>query len=250
MDIITPDDVLGMAWALSLSGLTASLTRFPPCPIVQLTGAVPQPDGSDLLDLVRGVARVGGGRAHFFYAPMIVADAETASVIRRQPDVADAFALVPSVTIAMLSIGAWAPGLSTIYDSLTPADRDAMAELGVHTDMGGAFFDRNGNPLATPFDTRMIITPGPVLASIPTVLAVAYGAAKSSSVLAVVRGKIVDGLVTHTSLARALLEQARGAGEFSGPGDPGGSGGPSDPGGSGPGAAGRGGHLAARHVPG
>ena len=80
MDIITPGDVLGMAWARSLSGLTAALTRFPPCPIVQLTGAVPQPDGSDLLDLVRQVARIGGGRAHVFYAPMIVADAEPAAV--------------------------------------------------------------------------------------------------------------------------------------------------------------------------
>jgi DNA-binding transcriptional regulator LsrR (DeoR family) len=87
-----------------------------------------------------------------------------------------------------------------------------MANLGVHTDMGGAFFDQEGNPLETPLDTRMIITPGPVLASIPTVLAVAYGAAKSSSVLAVVRGKVVNGLVTHTSLARALLEETRGFG--------------------------------------
>ncbi len=206
MDIITPDDVLGMAWARSLSGLTAALSRFPPCPIVQLTGAVPQPDGSDLLDLVRGVARVGGGRAHVFYAPMIVADPDTAAAIRRQPDVADAFALVPSVTVAMLSIGAWKPGLSTIYDALSPAEREAMAGMGVHTDIGGAFFDADGAPLATPLDSRMIITPGPVLASIPTVLAVAYGVGKSSSVLAVLRGKIVNGLVTHTRLARALLD--------------------------------------------
>jgi DNA-binding transcriptional regulator LsrR (DeoR family) len=208
MDIIGPDDVLGMAWARSLSGLTAALTRFPPCPIVQLTGAVPQPDGSDLLDLVRHVARIGGGSAHVFYAPMIVADAETAAAIRRQGDVAGALGMVPAVTIAMLSIGAWAPGLSTIYDSITQAERDALAGLGVHTDLGGAFFDRNGMPLATPLDSRMIVTPGPALARIPTVLAVAYGVAKSPAVLAVLRGKIIDGLVTHASLARALLHEA------------------------------------------
>jgi DNA-binding transcriptional regulator LsrR (DeoR family) len=208
MDIISPDDVLGMAWARSLSGLTAALTRFPPCPIVQLTGAVPQPDGSDLLDLVRHVARIGGGSAHVFYAPMIVADAETAAAIRRQGDVAGALGMVPAVTIAMLSIGAWAPGLSTIYDSITQAERDVLAGLGVHTDLGGAFFDRNGMPLATPLDSRMIVTPGPALARIPTVLAVAYGVAKSPAVLAVLRGKIIDGLVTHASLARALLHEA------------------------------------------
>ena len=83
-----------------------------------------------------------------------------------------------------------------------------MAAIGVHTDIGGAFFDRNGTPLATPLDSRMIITPGPVVASIPSVLAVAYGAGKTSSVLAVLRGKVVNGLVTHTSLARDLLDSA------------------------------------------
>ena len=100
MDIVTQGDVLGLSWARSLSGLAAALTRLPPCPIVQLAGAVPQPDGRDLLDLVRSVARIGGGTAHVFYAPMIVDDAATAAAIRRQADVADARALVPSVTIS------------------------------------------------------------------------------------------------------------------------------------------------------
>ena len=95
MDLIKPGDVLGMSWSRTLSGLAAALTQIPPCPIVQLTGAVPPPDGRDLLDLVRGVARVGGGPAHVFYAPMILDDAQTAAAIRRQGDIAGAFALVP-----------------------------------------------------------------------------------------------------------------------------------------------------------
>ena len=48
----------------------------------------------------------------------------TAAAIRRQGDIAEAFALIPSVTIAVVSIGAWEPGLSTIYDAITPAERD------------------------------------------------------------------------------------------------------------------------------
>src|SRR6202051_4053879 len=88
MDLITPGDVLGLSWSRTLSGLTAALTQIPPCPIVQLTGAVPPPDGRDLLELVRGVARVGGGTAHVFYAPMLVSDAATATAIRRQGDIA------------------------------------------------------------------------------------------------------------------------------------------------------------------
>jgi DNA-binding transcriptional regulator LsrR (DeoR family) len=208
MDLITPGDVLGLSWSRTLSGLAAALTRIPPCPIVQLTGAVPPPDGRDLLDLVRGVARVGGGPAHVFYAPMILDDAQTAEAMRRQSDIAGAFALVPSVTMAVVAVGAWAPGLSTIYDAVTPAEREALAARGVRAEMAGVFIGETGRPVATPLDSRMIVTPGPALERIPFVLSVAYGVAKSPAVRAAMRGDLVHGLVTHASLARALLSRA------------------------------------------
>jgi DNA-binding transcriptional regulator LsrR (DeoR family) len=208
MDIIEPADVLGIAWARSLSGLAAALTRFPPCPIVQLTGAVPPPDGKDLLSLVRSVASIGGGPAHVFYAPMLVADAEGAEAIRRQPDVAAAFALVPSVTVAMLSIGAWSAGLSTIYDAVSPAEREDMRQRGVHADLAGTFYDYDGRHVATPLDHRTIVTPAEALARIPTVLGVVCGNAKSSAALAAIRGGLVSGVITHVSLARRLLDGA------------------------------------------
>src|SRR6266700_2815656 len=188
MDLITPGDVLGMSWSRALSGLTASLTQIPPCPIVQLTGAVPPPDGRDLLDLVRSVARIGGGPAHVFYAPMLLDDPQTAAAIRRQGDIAEAFALLPAVTIAVVAIGAWAPGLSTIYDAITPEERDALAALGVHAELAGVFIGVDGRPVATPLDSRMIVAPASALVQIPFVLSVAFGAAKSPAVCAAIRG--------------------------------------------------------------
>jgi DNA-binding transcriptional regulator LsrR (DeoR family) len=208
MDLIEPSDVLGMSWSRALSALAAALTQIPPCPIVQLTGAVPPPDGRDLLDLVRSVARIGGGPAHVFYAPMLLDDAQTATAMRRQADIAGAFALVPSVTIAVVAIGAWEPGLSTIYDAVSPAEREAMRALGVCAEMAGVFIGENGKPVDTPLDSRMIVTPGPALARIPLVLSVAYGTAKSRAVSAALRGGLVHGLVTHSSLARDLLSRA------------------------------------------
>jgi DNA-binding transcriptional regulator LsrR (DeoR family) len=208
MDLLTPKDVLGLSWSRTLSGLTAALTEFPPCPIVQLTGAVPPPDGRDLLHLVRSVASIGGGPAHVFYAPMIVDDAQTAVALCRQGDVAGAFALVPSVTVAAVAIGGWAPGLSTIYEAITPAERDALADLGVCAEVAGVFIGQDGKPLSTPIDNRMIVTPGPVLERIPFILSVAWGVSKGPAVGAAIRGGLIHGLVTHSSLARALLSQA------------------------------------------
>ena len=208
MDLIAPGDVLGMSWSRALGALAAALTRFPPCPIVQLTGAVPPPDGRDLLDLVRSVARIGGGPAHVFYAPMLLDDPQTANAIRRQGDIAGALALVPSVTTAVVAIGAWAPGLSTIYDAVTPAERSALATLGVRGEVAGVFIREDGALVPTPLDDRMIVTPGTMLLRIPFVLSVAYGVAKSQAVHAAIRGRFVHGLVTHASLARSLLDLA------------------------------------------
>src|SRR5436305_1023940 len=151
---------------------------------------------------------VPGGPAHVFYAPMILDDAQTAAAVRRQGDIADAFALLPSVTVAVVALGAWAPGLSTIYDAITPDERDALAALGVRAELAGVFVGADGRPIPTPLDSRMIVTPGPVLERIPFVLSVAYGVAKSPAVCAAIRGRLVHGLVTHASLARAMLDLA------------------------------------------
>jgi len=208
MDLIRPGDVLGMSWSRTLSSLAVALTQLPPCPIVQLTGAVAPPDGRDLLDLVRSVARIGGGPAHVFYAPMILDNAQSAAAIRRQADIAEAFALVPSVTMALVAIGAWAPGLSTIYDAITPGEREAISRLGVFAELAGVFIGEDGRPVETPLDSRMIVTPASALERIPCVLSVAFGVAKSPAVCAAIRGGMVHGLVTHASLARVLLSHA------------------------------------------
>lgn len=208
-DLAKPADVVGIAWSRSLSGLARSLTSFPACPIVQMTGALSRPGDDDLLDLVRAVTRVGGGPSYGFYAPMIVDDAVTAQVIRRHPDVAAAFAMLESVTIGMVGIGSWMPGLSSIYDSLSEPDRDAVTAAGVQSEVSGIFLDAAGDPRQTPLDERMIVTSAELLKRIPTVLAVAYGTAKCQAVWAALNGGVVNGLITHSSLARAVLAMPR-----------------------------------------
>jgi len=42
--------------------IARSLTTFPACSIVQMTGALSRPGGDDLLDLVRAAPRIGGAR--------------------------------------------------------------------------------------------------------------------------------------------------------------------------------------------
>jgi DNA-binding transcriptional regulator LsrR (DeoR family) len=207
-EIVVETDVIGLSWARSLAAIGDGITNLPPCSIVQMTGAISRPDGSDVLELVRRVARAADGPAYVFYAPLIVQDTATARSLRRQSDIARALEMVDRVTVAVVGIGAWRAGLSTIHDALSPADRDRNAEAGVVAEVSGVFVGEDGRTIASSLSRRTICPTGPQLESIPNVLAVAYGVEKVDGVRSVLRGSVVNGLITHSSLAEALLECA------------------------------------------
>jgi len=206
-EIVTPDDVLGLGWARSLLAMSAAITSLPACDVVQLTGALSRPDvDASSIELVRDVARVGGGQAYFFYAPMIVPDATTAGVLLRQPDVARALDQAAAVTKAVVGLGSWDPPYSTVWDAITPEERSELGELGVVADVSGVLLGADGHPVRASLTDRLIGIDAAGLLKIPEVIALVYADEKAAAVRAAVRGGYVTGLVTHTSLARAILE--------------------------------------------
>lgn len=209
-EIVTDDDVLGLSWARSVSAMATALTELAPVPVVQLTGALARPGVDDSsIELVREVARVGGGPAYFFYAPMAVADAATARALRRQPEVERAFSLIDSVTIAVAGVGAWEPEQSTLFDATGEAERAALARKGVCADVSGVLIDADGTSVRARLTDRMIGITHAQMAAVPEVIGIVYGPAKVGAALAAVRGGLVDSLVTHSTLATALIAAAR-----------------------------------------
>lgn len=211
-EITSHVDVLGLAWARSVSAMTGALTRLPPIPIVQLTGALQprealaRPDpGDSSIEIVRDTARVSGGPAYFFYAPFILGDADTARAMRRHPEVARAFEQVSSVTKAVVGIGLCEPGHSTVYDAVSRREQRALTELGVRAEISGVLIDSDGSPVPAPLTDRMIGVSAAQLRSIPEVIAIAYGTVKAPAVHASLNGGLVRSLVTHRSLAEILV---------------------------------------------
>jgi DNA-binding transcriptional regulator LsrR (DeoR family) len=208
-EITGPDDVLGVAWSRSVGAMARALPRLAAVPVVQLTGAVSMPDGDDSsIDVVRDVARAAGGPAYVFYAPFTLPDAATARALREQREVALAFAQLPRVTTAVMGVGLWAPGQSTLYDTVKEHDRRELRRLGVCAEVSGVFVTREGTPVRTGLSDRMIGIDVEQMRSIPEVVAIAYGTAKTPAVRAALRSGLVGGLVTHSSVAQALLEEA------------------------------------------
>lgn len=211
-EIITQDDVLGLAWARSVRAMADELHRLPAIPVVQLTGALYRAadssgsvDDDSSIDVVREVARLAGGPAHFFFAPFLVPDAATAQALRRQADVATALAKIESVTKAVTGVGQWAPGLSTLFDAATGHEQHSMLDSRVCAEVAGVFLTAEGVPLPTPLNDRMVSISATQLRTIPEAIAIAYGVNKQSAVRAALRSGLINSLVTHASLAVALL---------------------------------------------
>jgi DNA-binding transcriptional regulator LsrR (DeoR family) len=206
-EIVLPDDVLGLSWARSVSAMAGALRALAPVSVVQLTGALARPSGDDSsIELVREVARVAGGPAYYFYAPMAVPDAATAMALRGQPEVARAFGLIGSVTKAVAGVGAWEPEQSTLYDAIGDAERGELRRAGVCAEVSGVLIDTRGDPARAALTERMIGITAAQMRAVPEVIGIVYGVAKTRAVLAAVRGGYVDSLVTHSTLATALIE--------------------------------------------
>jgi len=205
-EVVTADDVVGIGWARSVISMAEHVKSLPPCRIVQLTGALSRPDVDiSTTEVVRNLARLGGGSASLFYAPMFVSDPQTAEMIRKQPETAEAFGQFSRVTKAVVGVGGWQPPASALYDAVTSKERRLLLARGVSADLSGVFVDRNGQAMQMPLGQRTIGISANELKAIPEVIAIAYGREKLSAVRTAIAGGFIHTLVVSTSFARALI---------------------------------------------
>ena len=205
-EVIADTDVLGLPWSRSVSQMVGALERLPQIPVVQLSGAMVTPEeDSSSVDVVRRAAQIAGGGRHVFYSPLLLDDAASAEVMRRQPPVREALDHVDRVTLAVIGLGAWAPGMSTIHEVLSAAERAAVTEAGAVGEGAGVCFDADGAIVQTSITARIVGLTGTQLRGIRHVIAIAHGSSKVEAIAAAVRGGLVDSLVTTAETADLLL---------------------------------------------
>lgn len=205
-EVLAEGDVLGLPWSRNVHAMVGALTSLPRVEVVQLTGAIARPDfDSSAVDIVRRAARLGGGSARVFYAPFVLDTKASADALRRQPAVAEGLSRASAVTKAVVGIGHWTSGGSTIHDLLDASEQVDLARRGVVGELAGVFFDSSGKTLRPRVAARLITIDAESLAAIPEVVAVASGAAKGPAVRAALEGGLVQGLVVDHELADTLL---------------------------------------------
>lgn len=208
-EITTVDDVLGLSWARTVNVMTESLRTLPRCPVVQLSGVYSRMDMRDSsVETVQRATAVSGGPAYPIFGPLVLLDRRTADTLRHQPGISEAFDHFGEITKAVVSIGAWAAGQSTVYDVLGERDRKAVADRGVTAEVAARLFDADGNEVSTGLSHYVLAISGAQLRAVDEVIALAGGEAKATAIDSVLRSGTVSTLITDAQAADSLLTMA------------------------------------------
>ncbi len=200
-------DVLGISWGRTLHAFVGQLPRLPACAVVQLVGSVPslQLDVNSL-ELVRRLAERSPGAVYPLHVPLLVGNAEMAGALAADPSTAATMGMFDSLTRAVVGIGAWRPGASTIRAALSERDAVAVDEAGGVADIASIVLDGEGRQVrAAGLPERCIAIREDQLRRVPDVLAIAGGADKVPAISAALRSGLVHRLVTDEEAARLLV---------------------------------------------
>jgi DNA-binding transcriptional regulator LsrR (DeoR family) len=208
-EVVTADSVLGIAWSRAIRSLIEQFTGLPRCTVVQLCGVLPGTHGEEHnVELVRRAAQSCGGTAVAFYAPLVLPDAATARTLRRQPGIADALERCEELSAAVIAVGQWEPGSSTVYDALPVAEAQAFARAGGLAETAGMLFDADGKALRNGLQKRVVAITERQLRRCSDVIALATEPERAPAVRALARSGLISTLITHRAVAQTLLQPA------------------------------------------
>lgn len=199
---------IGVSWGTTLRAVVDHLRQKPLRPtVVPLVGGVGQISPRiHANDVARAIGDAFGGRVHMLHAPAIVASRRVRQALVRDTEIARVLALARRVELALVGIGALVPSSTLVQSGYFSAhDLLALRKRGAIGDICTRLFASDGTPLDGELDRRILAVELRDLRRIPTVVAVARGAAKAEAIRGALAGRLVDVLVTDHLAAREIL---------------------------------------------
>lgn len=199
---------VGVSWSRTLSLMATHLGQLPACDVVQLAGDLRVGNDAGSGQLIHQLGAATGGRTWPLPAPLIVESAQLAESLRRLPEISQAQAKADQLDVAMVAIGTWTSGRSTVWARLTEEERATIEAAGAVAEVSGRLLTEAGEHVDAGLDGRVISVTIDQLRAATTTVGVAYGTDNLPGVLAALRGGFIQRLVVDGDLAAALAEHA------------------------------------------
>jgi DNA-binding transcriptional regulator LsrR (DeoR family) len=176
--------------------------------VVQVLGGLGQPSAqARATHLVGRLVQVTGATATYLPAPGLVATAETREALLRESSISQAVDAFPGLTVLLAGIGSLKPSplLRASGNAVSPEDEDLLREAGAVGDVCMRYFDKDGKPVESHLDPRLLGIDSTTLLGIPRRVGVAGGRRKHEAIRAALLGGWINTLVTDSATAEYLV---------------------------------------------
>lgn len=210
-DTVRDGDSIGITWSRAIELMVPHLTELEPCNVVQLAGALTLTgDRMGSVEIIRQVARTAQGTAYPIYAPIFVDSAATRQLLEQQPDIASCLDKAAQLDLAVVSVGTWTEGGSSLYSLVPPQLARDVAAAGAAGEISGRVFGPDGHLVSSEFDSRVLGITAEALRRVPHIVATSYGSHRAEATIAAARAGYVHTLIIDAPLARAILDRTGG----------------------------------------
>ena len=208
---LTPRPALvGVSWGRTMAAVAHWLPRHwnDGVEVVLLNGAMNlRSTASRTNNIVELFARAGNGGALLLPVPAIVGRASTREVLEQDPFIARVLELGARAPVACFSVGDVTPDSVLVQSGyLNEAEIAGLRRRGAVGDILGRFIDADGQAVDPELDARTVGLPPQALRNKAFAIGVCVGTAKHAVVLACLRARYVNVLVTDEQTALFVLE--------------------------------------------
>jgi len=209
---VKPGTSIGISsWSRSLFAMVDSLHPGDYCRggnVVQILGGVGSVGTQHhATHLAQRLAALIGANAVLLQAPSIVDSAEARRVLARDASVRTAAEMFEHLDLALVGIGSMEPSrlLANSGNVFSASERGELSRLGAVGDICFRYYDAEGTAIKSPLMQRVIGIEPASLRKVDRVVGVAGGRRKLRAILAALRGRWINVLITDCRTAASLL---------------------------------------------
>lgn len=210
--VIKNNDVVGISsWSETLVALVDTMQQIPGktgVKIVQILGGIGNPAAEIHANRLTGrLASLVNGTPYFLPAPGILGSEAALNVIMSDRYVREAIDLFSEVTMALVGIGPLQPArlLTSSGNVFSSEELEILKSVGAVGNILLHFFDANGHLVDHSINSRVVSMDLEQLKKIDRAVAVAAGRDKHQAILAALKGKWINVLITDRLTAESLL---------------------------------------------
>lgn len=200
LDRISDNTYINVGYGDTLSKLLNRMATIAdnPISVISLTGGVNY-------YLPNTVSNIFKAKLHLLQAPLILSSKSLCDEFKKEKSISDIFRMIKSASVTIVGIGGMDENATILSNGiLAKNDFTYLSMKGAVGDILTHFIDKDGNPVKTDIDERIISTSLDTLKNLDNVIGIAGGLHKVKAIKASLLGGYLDSLITDEYTAKAL----------------------------------------------